>query len=99
MLLQTKPPSPDNYLETLNYRNTCMHLHKKAEEGLCSLLGVNRHGIDQELLVRRSQGVNHQERQAIAEWQQAEIDLDHACHLLDEAIKLRQDAIHSNLDE
>jgi len=99
MLLQTKPPSPDNYLETLNYRNTCMHLHKKAEERLCSLFGVNRHGIDQELLIRRAHGVSHQERQAIAEWQQAENDLDHACSLLEVAIRLRQDEIHRNLDE
>lgn len=99
MLLQTKTPSPDNFLETLNYRNTCMHLHKKAEERLCSLLGVNRHGIDQELLVRRSQGVSHQERQVIADWQQAETDLDHACSLLELAVQIRQDKIHKSLDE
>lgn len=99
MLLQTKPPSPDNYLETLNHRNTCMHLHKRAEERLCSVLGVNRHGIDQELLLRRATSVTHQERQAIAEWQQAEADLDHACSLLDVAIQLRQDHIHKHLDE
>ena len=99
MLLQSKPPSPDNYLETLNYRNTCMHLHKRAEERLCSLLGVNRHGIDQELLIRRSQGISHRERQAIADWQQAENDLDHACSLLELAIRLRQDQLHRNLDE
>ena len=53
----------------------------------------------QELLVRRAQGVSHQERQAIAEWQQAETDRDHACSLLDVAIQLRQDHIHKHLDE
>ena len=76
-----------------------MHLHKRAEERLCSLLGVNRHGIDQELLRLRSTSVTHQERQAIADWQQAEIDLDNACNLLELAIQLRQDNIHKHLDE
>ena len=99
MLATKNTPPPTDHVGTLNWRNTCLYLHQRTENHLCSLLGVTRHGLDQELLQRRSSGLSIQERQAWAEWQEAEANLDQACSLFEQAVQLRQDALHRNLDE
>jgi len=85
-----KNPTPEDLVSCeFQYRSALLN-HQRCEERLCKLLGVERSGLQQALLVCRGKGMNPHLVKALAGYYEAEEQLDKADRLYELAKSVAQ---------
>jgi len=92
-------PTPESLSACRSWKNRCLRLYDNREMKLCSLLGVEKRGLELALLEARTLGMSHEIRQAAAQWVDAENELAHALSLLETAEAIQHNREFLELDE